>query len=60
MTKAIERIYQPDEVNTLKFVIKKVNSKKYESMTEAQRLEAIEFIEDCEKDLQRFKDELKK
>lgn len=57
--KAIKRTFHPDEVDTLKFEIKKINSKKYKLLTPQDRLDAISFIEDCEKDLLHFKNELK-
>lgn len=58
MTKAIERVFQPDNVNTLKFMIRKMNVKKYNSLSELDKKDAMSFLNDCERDIQRFKKEL--
>ncbi len=58
MTKASERIFQPHGENLLKFSIRKVHSKKFNSLSAEDKKHAIEWIEDCEKCLQRWKNEI--
>lgn len=58
-TKAISRTFHPDNIDLLKFELRKINSKKYNSMNLLQQKQCIEFLEDCEKDIQQFKKYLK-
>lgn len=58
--KAIERTFHPENIPVLRFSIRRLNMKKYKSMTSNEKKEAIRFIEDCKGDLNLFERELKK
>jgi len=57
-TKAIERVFTPNEIPVLKFEIKKVHSQ-YDNLTQELAFEALDFLDDCIKGVKRFKQELK-
>lgn len=60
--KAARNVFHPDGISgteVLIFSIRKANVKRYNAMTKKERKLAIEFIEECERYLKIFRDELK-
>ena len=56
--KAISRIYQPDNVDILKFSFKISNLKKFKLFNDINKKESLEFIDDCMNDLQIFRNKI--
>ncbi len=59
--KLIERVFTPDgpeKPGVLKFQFKKFNSIRFKVMTKEEKLLAIEFIKDCEKNLEECRQEI--
>ena len=54
----IDKFYAPNDIEVLRFSIGKKNLKKYNSLTDAEKIEAIDFLNWCVLDLILFANEL--
>jgi len=56
--KSIERVFHPKGIKTIRFVINKINLKKFDSMSDGEKKDAISFLKDCKDDVDRFIDDV--
>lgn len=60
LLKAISRVFHPRDKPVLSFSIRAVSSKRFNELSQEDKEASLEFIQECQDSLQRFKDGLLK